>query len=107
MMFVMHLLVPSESGPIQSGTGPAMPSELVGKEGIGRTFGGGGKYAIACNPALVMDGSVHRGTHVHTPSVSCKYCKQTAAFKAVDAAFQAKMLPQFDGAVDEIPAGCC
>ena len=104
-MFIMHLLIPCEAGPVVSGTGPDMPGEIVGREGIGRTFGPGGTYVIACDPGLKMDGDVHRATHVHPPSVSCRKCRDTEIFKALLVAHKAGQLPN-DEAVAELP-GCC
>lgn len=104
-MFIMHLLVPAELGPIVSGKGPELPPEI--QQVLGRShFGHGGRYAIACDPNLKMDGEVHRGTHAHPPSVSCRKCRESVAFQVIEKAWSAGQAPH-DVAVSELPDGCC
>lgn len=108
-MFIMHLSVVSPTGKNKSGTGPVMPplvQEKMPLDNPAGTFAPGRHYFIACDPDMVPDGSVHRHTHAHPPSVSCRKCKETEIYKSLAAAYAAGQSPH-DEAVVELPDGCC
>lgn len=76
--FLLHLMVPNADGPTVSDGGPVVDFGELGARRLGK----GGRFAIACDPALVMDGEYHRGTAT-ARAVDCDECKKTDAFKAV------------------------
>lgn len=109
MAFIMHLSVVNPAGKNKSGTGPIMAPLVQDKMPLGNpegTFAAGRHFYIACDPNMVPDGEVHRHTHAHPPSVSCRKCKETEVFKVMLAAHNAGQAPH-DEALAELPDGCC
>lgn len=88
----IHLLVPAQNGPIQSGVGGNNPLMPVGTNA---------RYVCACDPGITMN-VMDRGT-TEPWGVRCNACRETALFNAVN-----RPKPGMVGPVGDLEAdGCC
>lgn len=68
--FRVHFLVRDDAGPVQSRAG-----------GTGFRVGTDSRWRIACDPEMVMDGELERGTGEWW-CVRCQKCRETAEYLA-------------------------